>query len=141
MQETLYKAKHRNNGEWKEGYFAKAKWYCGEKEMFVIFPKDLCIYPHCEVSEFEEVDEKTLCRCTGIRDKQGKMIWENDIVKKVDVNPLGWARERICTVSFNKLGYWELITTYGDGYFIGDFDAEQLEVIGNVFDNPELLKV
>ena len=73
-----------------------------------------------------------------MQDKNGKQIFENDIINKVDTNALGWHRERICTVSWNK-GYWQIMTKYGDSYWIGEFDEEQLEVIGNVFDNPELL--
>jgi hypothetical protein len=43
-------------------------------------------------------------------------------------------------VSFDSLGCWLLTTEYGDGYWIAEFDREQLEVIGNIFDNPELLQ-
>lgn len=61
------------------------------------------------------------------------------LLKKVDTNALGYHRERICTVSFDKDGYWKIMTTLGDGYWIAQFDEEQLEVIGNIFDNPELI--
>lgn len=61
--------------------------------------------------------------------------------KKTDTNALGWHREIICTVLWDKSGYWRLMTAFGYGYFIGDFESEQLEVIGSVADNPEPLEV
>ena len=76
----------------------------------------------------------------GKNDKNEKEIYEGDIVKKVDTTGLGWHRERKCKVSFDKWGCWMLTTEFGDGYMLGEFDSEQLEVIGNIFENPELLE-
>ena len=140
MREILFKAKRIDTGEWVEGYLVKAKWYLDEKEMYVIAPTDVCFYPHCEISEWHEVDLNTICQYTGLTDKNGNNIWENDVLKKVDTNALGWVRERYCKVSFDKMGYWMITTEYGDGYWICEFESEQLEVIGNIFDNPELVK-
>lgn len=138
MTDILFKAKKKTNGEWIEGYFVKVKWYLDGSTKFVIFPTDVCMYPHCEVSEWEEVIPETICRTTGFKDKNGNPIWENDIVNKVDTNALGYHRERICNVSFDEYGYWKITTLYGDGYWMGEFENEQFEVIGNIFDNPEL---
>lgn len=77
---------------------------------------------------------------TGKNDKNEKEIYEGDIVIKVDTTGLGWHRERKCKVSFDKWGCWMLTTEFGDGYMLGEFDSEQLEVIGNIFENPELLE-
>lgn len=76
----------------------------------------------------------------GKNDKNEKEIYEGDIVIKVDTTVLGWHRERKCKVSFDKWGCWMLTTEFGDGYMLGEFDSEQLEVIGNIFENPELLE-
>ena len=76
----------------------------------------------------------------GKNDKNEKEIYEGDIVIKVDTTGLGWHRERKCKVSFDKWGCWMLTTEFGDGYMLGEFDSEQLEVIGNIFENPELLE-
>lgn len=143
----LYKAKRIDNGEWVEGSLVSTP-KADEEFKAIIIPLDdngeytEGIDDKCLGFEFwYKVDENTLCQCTGLKDKNGKLIWENDIVRKVDTNALGYHRERICTVSYEKSGYWNIITTLGDGYWIGEFEKEQLEVIGNKFDNPELLEV
>ena len=129
MREILFKAKRIDNGEWVYGNYAFCD--CYTKQKHYIFQNK----PHEHA-----VDETTICQYTGLTDKNGNKIWENDIVKKVDTNGLGWHRERNCKVSFDRLGFWLLTTEYGDGYWIAEFDREQLEVIGNIFDNPELLQ-
>lgn len=143
MREILFKAKainrdigyHRSNyknGDWVYGLVTKL--YDNRFENLPAKMTDLN-----GVSGIE-IDHDTICQYTGLTDKNGNKIWENDIVRKVDVNALGYHRERICTVSFDRFGYWKVMTTLGDGYWIGNFDEEQLEVIGNKFDNPELLE-
>ena len=127
-REILFKAKRLDNGEWVYGNYAFCD--CYTKQQHYIFQNKPLEYG---------VDENTLCQYTGLTDKNGNKIWENDVVRKTDTNPLGWGRVRDCTVSFDKQGYWLLTTTYGDGYWIGEFESEQLEVIGNIFDDPELL--
>ena len=142
MRDIVFKAKRIDNGEWVEGaYFPKSK-YPTKKNRTLIWVwqigKFYCDY-NCGYSPYE-VDEKTICQYTGLTDKNGNKIWENDIVNKIDTNGLGYHRERKCKVSFDELGYWLLTTEYGDGYWLGEFDSEQLEVIGNIFDNPELCR-
>ena len=142
MRDILFKAKRIDNGEWVEGaYFPKTKYPTKKNRTFIWvwqIGKIYCDY-NCGYSPYE-VDEKTICQYTGLTDKNGNKIWENDIVNKIDTNGLGYHRERKCKVSFDELGYWLLTTEYGDGYWLGEFDSEQLEVIGNIFDNPELCR-
>lgn len=153
----LYKAKDKDDGKWYEGYYM-----CLHDTTYCSMPSDNVEEARKLEEEnthhyivFEqmtdwglpnrhlraEIDPTTLCACTGLKDKNGKLIWENDVVRKVDTNALGYHRERICMVSFDNSGYWKIMTTLGDGYWIGEFEKEQLEVIGNKFDNPELLEV
>ena len=120
-REILFKAKRIDNGEWVEGLITRS---------ISGFPS---IMPTDGIVDVE-VDINTLCQYTGLTDKNGNKIWENDVVNKVDANPLGWCRERKCKVSFDVQGYWLITTEYGDGYWIGEFDNEQLEVIGNIFE-------
>ena len=89
----------------------------------------------------EEVDKNTICQCTGLKDRNGKLIFENDIVAYWDTYSTenGWA-EADCigkvvwddeTLSFqvtNRLS--------SESYEVLD----ECSVIGNIFDNPELLE-
>lgn len=139
MREILFKAKRLDNGEWVEGYYSKSP------HPFSGFIKDFIFAPYYDKEQevgYDNgymVDVSTLCQYTGLTDKNGTKIWENDIVRKSDTNALGWIRERNCKVSFDKYGYWKITTEYGDGYWLAELGSEQLEVIGNIFDNPELV--
>lgn len=87
-----------------------------------------------------DIDKSTICQCTGLKDKNGKLIWENDIVKDKHGNlykafwqdnyyQFSW----ICIKSDNKLfieAKWNL-------WSIKNFE---IEVIGNIFDDKELEK-
>lgn len=90
-----------------------------------------------------EIRPDTICQCTGLKDKNGKLIWENDIVAYWDsystenglaeadcIGKVVWDDETISFQVTNRLSA-ESYEVLGD----------ECSVIGNVFDNPELLEV
>lgn len=134
-RQILFRAKRVDDGEWVEGYYYKRL-----QDGRVVDAIEVC-NGYASSIEYYEINPQTLSQFTGKTDRNGVKIWENSIVKQESTSPLGWHRERHSKVSFDKEGYWMLTTQYGDGYWIGDFEDEQLEVIGNIFDNPELMEI
>lgn len=133
MREILFRAKRIDNGEWVEGYYVKTT--LGKD----IEPSDVIFVPwninRSEQWGWIKVLTETLCQYIGLKDKNGKRIWENDIVRieeSID--------EGIGNIEFYG-GMW-----YVDGkpsnslYDIVEYDDADVEVIGNIFDNPELMK-
>lgn len=133
-REILFKAKRKDNGEWVEGCividqsrFDRFKYRIQPIESGVL-------YAH-------PIDPDTLCQYTGLTDKNGKRIWENDICDRKEKYPE--------IVTYNK-GDWQLDYSYvfgkeihTDACNLGFYVCERkcVEVIGNIFDNPELLEV
>ena len=142
MRDIIFKAKKIDNGEWVEGaYFPKTK-YPTKKNITLIWVwqigKFYCDY-NCGYSPYE-VDEKTICQYTGLKDKNGNKIWENDIIKPYDTVTnenyiIGWDKEMgafvFCDINTNNSLYVLV------GHYIESIQS--VEVIGNIFDNPELL--
>lgn len=87
------------------------------------------------------VRPETIGQCTGLKDKNGKLIYEGDIVLKSDVSAIGYSRTRVCKVHWhNDWLSWAIITQYGDTYELSEFEPQQYEVIGNIHENADLLE-
>lgn len=128
----LYRAKRIDNGEWVEGNLITDEQ--DEKKCFIGYVfgtnDDGTQHDYDVVS----VDTSTICQCTGLKDKNGKLIWENDVVT-------GWFDGKCITgyimYGSNAIFFIERKGLYGIHL---DNSEDWLEVIGNIFDNPELLE-
>lgn len=129
----LYRGKRIDNGKWVEGYLSYP--FCTEKgnESYYFYAKDsLDFFCRCVV------DASTICQCTGLKDKNGKLIWENDIANCMDAECCGYISWNESEAGF----YFDVLLEYGrfEEEHIYDYQ-DCMEVIGNKIDNPELLEV
>lgn len=172
MREILFRAKRIDRGEWIEGYYCKWKQirrYLGSVKEKVVD----CIITWMSdggMSRYE-IDPETLCQYTGLKDKNGNRIWENDILRQKTTdefkkyNPIEWERYGIvkfgesdwnddwygyCSMGF-YIEHLKSTSINPKDYCIGSIqtginqkdildECYPFEVIGNIFDTPELLK-
>ncbi len=129
-REILFKAKRKDNGEWVEGQY-----------VYITNPltEDGKLIKHliCNGTNIfnDLIDPYTLCQYTGLTDKNGKKIWENDIVRngKGDIGVVQWFEEHAVFMIWNKSKHHV--------YYLAENDFSKIEIAGNEFDNPELLEV
>ncbi|MCL2064082.1 MAG: YopX family protein [Candidatus Cloacimonetes bacterium] len=101
--------------------------------------EDMGMYINFSNSQEYMLDDENLVliQCTGLKDKNGQLIYEGDIVKHRDSNPVIF----IVSVEFDYFG-WECRFRYrSDGKIVTGFpDKDQWEIIGNIYQHPELVK-
>lgn len=149
MIEILFRAKRKNWRElpkeewWVEGYPVKYQ-PCASKEEWIygIVPT------YASALYIIEIDPETLCQYTGLHDKNGKRIWENDIVKCNKRNDgfefykVIWRKEYadfgVEPVEYG-VQYPIGLDVYSDKYDDSVY-GRHYEVVGNIFDNSELLR-
>lgn len=132
MREILFRGKTIVTGRWIEGLLWKKK-YDSNKIFISYFPdKD-------DNEDALVVDPETVGQFTGMTDKNGKEIFEGDVVAFTRVNALGWNTHRVGEVRYyDELPIFYIMASTGDAW---DWvDCENIEVIGNIFDNPELME-
>ena len=123
----LFKAKRKDNQEWVRGSLVYT---------FTGTPYIVTEYDHImNLIGMHKVDPTTICQCTGLNDKNGKLIWENDIIRtKVGTAKVIWDKSE-WRIEWLKSDLWRK-----DLYYWAVEDNQKIEVIGNIFDNPESLE-
>lgn len=126
--------------QWVTGFYV----VLGEKTVIIVNEPekfyDVDSGKNSHGNKIVEVISKTVCQCTGLKDKNGKLIFENDIMEAhIDEDfPEDVSRFK---VEWNGKGWVENHPDGVDREYLDDFDTEHFKVVGNIFDNPELLEV
>lgn len=126
MRDIEFRGKQTDNGEWVYGVPTKD----GRGEMVMVENIFECEEYNCRGANCLYVDENTVGQYTGLKDKNGTKIFEGDIVLlKGDEEPYQVAFDESC------------FQVYGNSicYVMDNFYDHDIEVIGNIYDNPELL--
>lgn len=161
-REILFKAKRNDNGEWVEGHYFCMVHTDGRHTHHFIIPLGTDLSLGIPIEKIQvEIDSSTICQYIGLTDKNGKKIWENDIVRlhqflfdgseyeKEILISIEYITEMMCFGANlieakeikRYMGYEDedterVVIPFNDFYGLHD---ESFEVIGNIFDNPELL--
>ena len=131
----LFKAKRIDNGEWVQGALFNGESHCiiGQEIKFSPYAEH-----ECKIVGYE-VDRDTICQCTGWKDRNGNLIWENDIMvahlDKDNPDDITYA-----IVAWRENGWVTIENGSDDLNTIDDFTTENFEVVITRFDNPELLE-
>lgn len=131
MREILFRGKRIDNGEWTFG-------------SLLIGRTDTCIWNYTEVFA-KDIDRSTVGQFTGLTDKNGKKIFEGDIIKIVP--DYDYSDDYSISKVYSYNGIF-CVDYHGDDFdstalgFLEDYLPDgDFEVIGNIHDNPELLEV
>ena len=122
MREILFRGKNDYYNKWYFGDLQHGGYYSGDAEIYIV-----------DSSQGYKINypaiPKTVGQFTGMTDKNGKKVFDGDVIKAIASNPVGEDIEAIVIVSLD------------DYELMWDIEhSHEIEVIGNIHDNPELLE-
>lgn len=124
-REILFRGKRMDNGEWVEGYYSPVN---------IPITGNMGHFINVGGYRAVEIDPETVSQFTGLTDRNGTKIFEGDIIKYFDdwIGKIEYDSDSaLFVVSFVD----------GDDDNFGRVSCGDCEVIGNIYDNPELLEV
>ena len=124
-REIKFRGKRVDNGKWVYGFYVQWEDHCNElKHLIFVKSNEDKEFSHME--QYEVIPE-TVGQFTGLLDKNGKEIYEGDILNS--------SLYELCVVEYDEFGTF---SPFGHGDYAEI--STWLKVIGNIHDNPELLK-
>lgn len=138
MKEMLFRGKRIDVGKWVEGFYFVATDIMDDNIHHYIIETGAELYPHGEVCGIYEVDPSTVGQDTGLTDKNGKKIFEGDIIIDSDFPDTRYV------VYFNDAAYVARDTMTSEACWLTSFiifGEITSQIIGNIHDNPKLLEV
>lgn len=141
----LFKSKRIDNGEWVVGNLITNVFFrLGKSIPYILCPDKAdydCFEDFSEENGIFEVQPSTICQCTGLKDRNGKLIWENDImVAHLHLDNDYPEDETYIRILWRGSGFYSKEKGSEDIMRIGKIDLEYFEVISNIFDNTELIE-
>ena len=132
MREILFRGQRTHSGEWIEGCYVR----------HVVRNCPFAYITLSNTAELIRIYTDTLGQYTGLTDKNGKKIFEGDIVKTSKFNtPFSLSINKKYIIKFDlQFGAFIGQDKYDMYFTTFDGDSDEFEVIGNIHDNPELLK-
>ena len=128
MREILFRGKRISDGDWSYGTLR-----IGNTGVTIIVPDDT------PLGKYGKVDPETVCQFTGIIDKNGVKVFENDIVRDYDEENEVFVVKYYAHIGYPAFDVEPEINCECNGLsYLAELQL--LEVIGNIFDNPELMK-
>lgn len=130
MRDIKFHGKRIDNGEWVIGSLYQD---FDMPESASIIPVGCLEHRYKDkftVTAFD-VDFKTVGQYTGLRDKKGKDIYEGDIIEDILT-----AEKEVIEFHGNMFA----LVSYKSRFFFTVFRSDEKQIIGNIYDNPELLE-